>query len=137
MQKNELLEKVLNELPETIRFAENRGYGGLAYVIRDAFELLKEQRPRVMTIDEVKQMGLENARNFELKKTCVMEYKTRKHMYTVEPEWAKWDDTVEFFRFYTTETEEYRIDRYGMSVRCWTSEPTDAQREAAKWVDWE
>lgn len=40
------LEKVIQNLPTAIRFAEHEGYNSLANIMRSALELLKEQTPQ-------------------------------------------------------------------------------------------
>lgn len=100
-------------------------------------ELLKDVsyllEARVLTLEEVKRMGLENARHNEPMKTCIIEYKTRSRMYATAPEWTEWDNDVEFLFFHSHETERYFLNRYGIGMRCWNFLPTDEQREATPW----
>ncbi len=85
--------------------------------VRNALELLKSQQPRVMTLEEVKQW-------------C------ETHSYKQNPIW------VEFQRGHGT--DGWRVDLVNSGLlswcedkeaRCWTSCPTEAQREAVKWDD--
>ena len=47
-------EDVIQELKEGIEFAYHRCHCGLAVTMENAVELLKAQRPRLLTIEEVK-----------------------------------------------------------------------------------
>ena len=81
-------------------------------VLIDALELLKAQEPRVMTLEE-----WENAPEpadgeclcYEIKNTGLRAV------------------IVKVFKGYK--------ELYGKWFRCWTSRPTDEQREAVKWND--
>ena len=107
-------------------------------VASDALKLLE---PRLMTVDEVKQMGLENChRNDEPIKTCVIEYRNSKRLHTTSPEWNEaqfdGDDSpleIQFLFMGTDEYDNYFIERYGQVIRCWTARPTDKQRRVTPW----
>lgn len=92
-----------------------------------AEKALRQYEPRVMTLDEVK--------------------------YSSDPVWLEWKDiftkpafmhtdqvttedgrnAITFVLFGDEEWYTYADDDYGKEVRCWTSRPTDVQREAEPW----
>lgn len=82
---------------------------------RDALELLKAQEPRVLKPNEVCNFAFESAW-VELKHNKVL---------TI----FKWDKTTPLTLLWTIGS----WDSYGKLWRCWTSRPTDEQREEAKW----
>ena len=91
----------------------------LAPLLDDAITLLKEQQPRVMTLEEV--LGGDE---------CWIEGKSVACGYgdavlTCDGE------HVDFYRPHSV----YILDfyEYGLSWRCWTAKPTDKQREATAW----
>ena len=108
-------EKVINDLMLAIRFVESRGYGGVGNVMRDAIELLtpkwplKEDAPRVLTLEEMLYSD----------KELICEFR-----YGIEPQKFKPEDRIRF-------VIDGRV--YGKTWRCWTSKPTDEQREATAW----
>ena len=71
--------------------------------IRDALELLKEQEPRVLTWDEVKQAEV-----------CWVEVRGK------EP-------------YATLDAADWNPKYYGKEIRCWNTKPTKEQREEVKW----
>lgn len=99
-----------------------------------ALELLKAQEPRVMTFEEVKACKVmwieeredgedENGEPFEK----MMSWAIPMQLEEDDP------DTIAYCVGSFTGYMRSNYD-YGLEWRCWTSEPTDAQREA---VDWE
>lgn len=93
------------------------------HLVRDALELLKAQEPRVMTLEEVKtsagcDVWLELSGNIAEDVMIAT---------TIEGCGAKGICT----RYESLNYVGYGIKPYGW--RCWTSRPTDAQREAVKW----
>lgn len=93
-------------------------------VIADALELLKAQEPRVMTLEEVEALPY----GYVLIET---DKKDSLH----------WVDALLFckntnfsFDFITLEGRARLLGAdYNMEWRCWTSRPTDEQREEVKW----
>lgn len=110
---------------------------GLAYcdvwtMMEDALALLKAleprvQEPRVMMLDEVKVS----------EKPIWLEWRHR----FIKPAFLHSDqvmtddcrNAITFVLFGKEEWYIYADDDYGVEVRCWTSRPTDAQREATPW----
>ena len=101
----------------------------------DALALLKAQEPRVMTLEEVKQeriCWIEDAdegmtvRLFPATMFGIGEYAngSKSYMFLAQKPWAIDANDCEWW---------YLIEDYGETWRCWTSRPTDEQREAVKW----
>lgn len=92
-------------------------------LLTDALSLLKTQEPRVMTLDEVKQA---KGRDIWLE----MSSKIAEDVITAAT--IESCDTVGICtRYKSLNYGKYCVKPYGW--RCWTSRPTDAQREAVKW----
>lgn len=90
---------------------------------RDALKLLKEQEPKVVTLDEIKDGEAYWFQRGQMLVTrpviCIhREDDTRKPYITFA-----WQ-----FGTFSWDSEDY-----GKTWRCWTAKPTDEQREAAKW----
>lgn len=95
-------------------------------LLRDALALLKAQEPRVMTLEEAKHL-------------------TYGSPYIIETNLPKEEPRLMYalfshlglqgnFTFAFTDARGYLFDSdYGKRWRCWTSRPTDAQREAEPW----
>lgn len=87
----------------------------------DTLSLLKAQEPRVMTLGEI------------VSAECVwIEYATSGNIVIALP-WdiELTDDTYNFIGMPNCFVEFRSL--YGEEWRCWTSRPTDEQREAVKW----
>ena len=90
----------------------------------DAISLLKAQKPRVMTLEEVEALPYGHV---------LIE--------TDKNESLRWLDALMFckntnfsFDFITLEGRARLLGtEYNREWRCWTSRPTDEQREAVKW----
>lgn len=124
-------QKIIDSLLDQARDKDllDNGEGGIfasdAEVLRTAAELLKAQEPRVMTLEEVKMLDsdyyyLESMRSpgKELREivgayglTCVT---------WPSITWAR---------------QTMGDSGYGKTWRCWTSKPTEAQREAEPWPE--
>lgn len=102
---------------------DNYCFGNMA---TDALALLKAQEPRVMTLEEV-------------------EHLTYGSPYIIETNLPKEEPRLMYglfshlglqgnFSFAFTDGRGYLFDvDYGKRWRCWTSSPTDEQREATPW----
>lgn len=116
-------EKVIHDLPICIDFAESRGYGGLVDVMRDALELLKAQEPRVMTLEEVHEMAWDYCYlEEEVIKDKVLQIYSGKYRIKC----ITWPSIASCVLTFGDKS-------YGKRWRCWTSRPTDEQREATPW----
>lgn len=84
----------------------------LGEVARDALELLKEQGPRVLTLDEADAAE-------------VVWFEARNHIF-IEPMLTRGQRLAD-------EAEDWF--QYGRDWRCWSARPSDKQREEAPWDD--
>ena len=121
--------EVCRECPYANECEEGEGLlAGSAHLAADALSLLKAQEPRVMPADEIvlsaepsKWLWVERKGDY-----CAEAYKAGK---TVSGLIAFECETPCAFLYC-----EYPGE-YGKSWRCWTSRPTEEQREAVKWND--
>lgn len=107
--------------------------GGYYYskAIEDAISLLKEQEPRVMTLEEV-----EDALDSVVWVDRPL-FDNLSNEYALIDSYSRKLQIVELrYPFYDKDYRE-RSDyvTYGKTWRCWTSRPTDEQREAIPWKD--
>lgn len=72
-------------------------------LIANTLELLKEQEPRVLTLEEAKKAEV-----------CWLEQRG------YEP-------------YVTDDADTWNPEIYGKAYRCWSAKPTDEQRKAEKW----
>lgn len=77
--------------------------------VREAIAFLKAQEPRVMTLEEYKALA-------------------EKPKEERDPVWEEWPGLES-----TWAIPNQAYGGYGTSWRCWTSRPTDEQREAEPW----
>ena len=128
MTEQEKRESVIKEFKDNYR-PYSPGYAHVLvrnWAIRDAIDLLKAQEPRVMTLEEV-------------------EHLTYGSPYIIETNLPKEEPRLMYglfshlglqgnFSFAFTDGRGYLFDvDYGKRWRCWTSSPTDEQREATPW----
>ena len=94
--------------------------GGIVDAIDMAIEVLKAQEPRVMTLEEV--LGGDE---------CWVEYPNGGCGYAD----CYLSYTTNGVDIYRTMQHDFNVPlaNYGKTWRCWTSRPTDAQREATPW----
>ena len=120
--------KPCKECPYNHEWRDDQGIVHLCKITqlrKDALFLLKAQEPRVMTYDEMMKAeicflevkGIEEIDPF-------IRYEVDDKSYWSSPYTNNKDNPFELL----IEQEEYLIN-----ARCWTSRPTDEQREAAKW----
>ena len=93
---------------------------GIDDAVYDALALLKAQEPRVMTLEEVAAWHSipESKRD-----PIYIEYQPNLGLGV--PHW-----TIEYFGFNPNSYPNKNSGYYGKWLRCWTSRPTDEQREA-------
>lgn len=99
----------------------------------DALTLLKAQEPRVIKVakydDEIQSPGMD----------CFtwIEEREREDVYigTVNRTSHKnyGEETYSFMRFWGKSKDGIKFEDYGKTWRCWTSRPTDEQREVTPW----
>lgn len=97
-------------------------------LLNDAYEMLKAQQPRVMTLEEVKQFVFGAPYIIETNEPD-NESRMMYGLYSHQGLEGNFDFAVTDMR-----KRLFDID-YGKTWRCWTSIPTDDQREAEKWDD--
>lgn len=94
--------------------------------IREWVELIKAQEPRVLTLDELKAWD----------GAFLLEYRAK----TITTVWASYyadfehyGETVCRMIHIDGEVDDRLYTAYGVYWRCWSTRPTDEQREAEKW----
>ena len=90
----------------------------------DALALLKEQEPRVMTLEEVKAFGWDYC-YLEAERLHGKEYRMVCGDYALAC--ITWP-------FVASMRIQYGDNGYGKKWRCWSAKPTDEQRKAVKWL---
>jgi hypothetical protein len=100
--------------------------------IEDILELLKEQEPRVMTLEEVLAMKFDDVVYVEVVPTHTV---LSAIVLDVIPKLPEIGIGVVQFRQAPTWNGINNADLsyYSKTWRCWTSRPTDEQRKAVKW----
>lgn len=88
---------------------------------RDALELLKEQEPRVLTLEEVLKANPVWFETHGLLLPAIIDHEESK----------AGDCVIVFGEF---DGSYYPINRYNKKWRCWTARPTDEQREGIPWT---
>ena len=109
--------------------------------LHNSLALLSDLESRVMTLEEVQQMGKRNMEHNDLPyETCICEIKTRRGLHICSPFWNEpqfeGDESnleIQFSYMGTDEYDNVHVKKYGWYIRCWTSRPTDEQREATPW----
>lgn len=102
---------------------------------------LAEQTPRVLTLEEVRQMGQRNMHHGKApRETCVYERRGCIGLATCSPLWDEpqfeGDQSHLDIQYLFLGTDEYDVvpvKKYGFEIRCWHGCPTDEQREAIPW----
>lgn len=109
----------------------NGDAGCFTALLEDVLPLLKEQEPRVMTLEEIKLLPDESDVFLE-EVDCIVVAAT------ISRQCEKWGARTDVTFFYgiestSYESDEYYNEDYGRWWRCWTARPTDEQRKAVKW----
>lgn len=114
-------------------------------LLKDACFLLTAaySEPRVMTLEEVQQMGLRNINKDDIDdpdEVCYLERTERLSAILCSPLWSKKEFdgdenhlAILFFFLATDEFDNWHVDTYGHVIRCWTRPPTKEQMEATPW----
>ena len=103
------------------------GHGAPNEMLRDALTQLKAQEPRVMTLEEVKQHNNQDG--------CVW---FEQPTYNAVAAFVRKEDfVIEVISPYILGEPinhgEWLNNNYNITWRCWTSRPTDEQREKEPW----
>lgn len=104
----------------------------VSYAITDAITLLKAQEPRVMTLHEIDYVINTTSKENERIFWAEVRSWTRKSFGVFQLDVAA-DDNYEALLLGCSWPACYRRSTYGIKWRCWTSRPTDEQREATPW----
>lgn len=126
-------EKVIKGLEHVVEVFDGRitgpWYEGWMRLTKDALALLKAQEPRVMTLGELRECvtyWIEDETGHIVPET-IMDI-TGKDIMTIPVVHL----TNGYAPIITKTTDGYNSKRF-TGWRCWTSRPTDEQREAVKW----
>ena len=95
-------------------------------LLKDALALLKAQEPRVMTLEEVLEQNWDY---------CYLEYDAVRGREAQIFSGGRHRLTCVTWPSITSMRLSPGDKEYGKRWRCWTSRPTDEQREAVKWND--
>ena len=95
-------------------------------MMRDALELLKAQGSRVMTLEEVNRFVYGMPYIIEINKP-------REEPRLIYGLYSHQGVNGGFYFAFTDARSHFFDVDYGKTWRCWTSRPTDEQREAVKW----
>lgn len=110
--------------------------------IRFAIALLREQEPRVLTVNEVKRIGADNFGALSSEDLTILWIEEFGKNYGIEPVVVKWDeddwngepnDIVRVYYFGSDIDEEFYLNEYNKTWRLWTDKPTETQRMGAAW----
>lgn len=93
----------------------------------DALELLKAQQPKVMTLEEVKS-SIGEAIWFESRHT----YMSKKGFWII-PSLIAHNILLRYVHSGSSHYSELGLNDYHKIWRCWTSKPTEKQREETPW----
>jgi len=105
-----------------------------AGVCKDALALLKEQEPRVMTLEELDALGDDDAVWLECLYTVDGTNKTTMKPAIYQPDNSSPDEDGYYCVVSSWgKSGFYHEDNYMGDWRCWTSRPTEAQREEIPW----
>jgi len=102
---------------------EYSGHGCIDALLEDAIALLKAREPRVMTIEEVTE---------DCPDVVWFDDRHFVRVFAALPKNENYHGWVKFTCRNGYERHDH-IDGYGKEWRCWTSRPTDAQREKEPW----
>ena len=94
--------------------------GCIRGVMKDALELLNEQEPRVLTLEEA--TGEDE---------CWFEHINGSNGYA--DVYCDWNGSVWASRINKIMSSMIQAEAYGKQWRCWSARPTDEQRKAVKW----
>ena len=92
----------------------------------DALKMLKDQEPRVLTLEEVKKLQYIRDGAIWLELFC-------NGLFPTFPEFSNKSLTFFVAILFDGYRSVFENDWYGKTWRCWSSRPTDEQREATPW----
>ena len=98
---------------------------------RDILALLKAQEPRVMTLDLPPEEWQDKVIWIEIKGKKPIPCLFRK--FCDRMMFGRYERIMSFDAIGSSKEGGYFLRNYGVTWRCWTARPTDAQREAIPW----
>ena len=120
-------EKVIEHIADCVKIADYQTNHNWVFVrteiLRNALALLKAQVPRVMTLEEVNALDWDYC-YLEQERLPGKEYRGMLGKYIM---------TCVTWPSITAAKISYGAENYGRTWRCWTSRPTEEQREKVKW----
>lgn len=108
----------------------------IGQAVTDAITLLKEQEPRVMTLEEAL---VDNNNSIEISPYVFVEIKGRNDIFIgsvhddIYGDYHSNDIKVRVYRIWMSDSKTYPKADYMKTVRFWNRKPTDEQRQAVKW----
>ena len=99
--------------------------------VTDALALLKAQEPRVMTLDLPPEEWQDKVIWLEIKGKKPIPCLFRK--FCDRMMFGRYERIMSFDAIGSSKDGGYFLRNYGVTWRCWTSRPTDEQREATSW----
>lgn len=130
--------KVIDHLNECMELSSLRSTWTFVRkdIIKDALALLKEQEPRVMTLEEAL---VDNNNSIEISPYVFVEIKGRNDIFIgsvhddIYGDYHSNDIKVRVYRIWMSDSKTYPKADYMKTVRFWNRKPTDEQRQAVKW----
>jgi hypothetical protein len=95
-------------------------------LIRDALALLQEQEARVMTLEELRDVG----QVWEISAPPYLWLDKNRSIYNTISFWCAWRDIYEMIH---GRHDKYTDENYGSEWRCWNAFPTPEQMRDTKW----
>ena len=96
-------------------------------LMTDALALLKDQEPRVLTLEELRDVG----QVWESSAPPYLWLDKNRSIYNTISFWCAWRDIYEMIH---GRHDKYTDENYGSEWRCWTARPTEEQMRDTKWV---
>ena len=107
-------------------------YGCTTQLAKDALELLKAQEPHVLSLEEIDDIVTKTNKEHEMIFWAEVKSRTRYSFGVFQLDLSTNDD-YEALLLGCAWPAWYRRSSYGFRWRCWSSRPTDEQREATPW----
>ena len=107
-------------------------YSALCDMVDDIIALLKLREPRVMSLDLPPEEWQDKVIWLEIKGKKPIPCMFRK--FCDRMMFGRYERIMSFDAIGSSKEGGYFLRNYGVTWRCWTSRPTDAQREAAQWI---
>lgn len=110
-------------------YPENNGNTNCSnHLCADALALLKEQEPRVLTLEELRDVG----QVWEISAPPYLWLDKNRSIYNTISFWCAWRDIYEMIH---GRHDKYTDENYGSEWRCWTARPTEEQMRETPWEE--